>query len=1017
MSRILSLLTVALVAIVPALADWVAVDYASIVDRRVPSHSGESVGDLLDALAGTPDPGLGGDPDVRMRHSLLEPLLERYAYLLPDALDARGGVDAAAWVEVAQLWPAGAAQPAWVELLRSRRYLVESDGAGRLRAFLPMQASADPVLAPDPALDSLAAARRAWDRERPWLRLVVAAEGRRLGASTPLSIEIYPYTHLLAQTRLVLGDTPHRPQLDDLRSDGLRRPLDLDGWRTLVESGWRVEGARIDPDGELRLLGSPAAERPTLLGSPVTLADVAVAYRAVFKGGISEPYMSLDRGYAPQTAVVNYGGRLRDSAIGWVSLLCDIRFKTFSLGVDIVSGDDVRDRLRRSVPEFATHLERFARHPDSSGSGGQQTRLWFYPDRVDLTLSPQNDVLVLRRVRMTAASERVALGGTAAGGEDPPWTRATVAAINRDYDALAAAFPELEDLDEVVRWLSLFTWLRELDRDGWALPDLDLLLGVELPSIPTPRTYPQLLGFNALPEQGQRGEIEVIERVEITEALDRLGPVDGTPLDARRRFERAVAALDPNHGPSKAFLDGLAATESSALDASALDLLSFRAERLRMHQTVLGTLPVSERRRLVARQQREPGLRIFSVGIGGLDLGMGAVLDRARRGSAAGGETTRPTPPSAPVAAWRVDAPFDTVLPPQSRVRVEARDGAKVTLAWGASADAARREARFGADRKLTAIERYDDSRRLAYAFEGAGAALRVVERPTPTAPLWTLPPAGEATTLPGGLGAIRVGNSDKQGALRVRLTGESGRSIEADFPRPVLQRLVLGRRADRAAESALPGFSPLPANLGSPGTLMLFGQPGLWLAPWRDEATRLAGEEDPRALARALGEWWRFDALDHRAVVGVDPTASPARWESAPRPSAARLLIADGPPARMLERLRAEWPAGELPERFDEALVVYVTAAGDAEAARDLEALAADPRMRGKLLAVWPLQARLRPELPARLLESGLAGVGIAEPRLTALRDAASDLVGMREALASGLRVEAVADPFLWHF
>ena len=45
--------------------------------------------------------------------------------------------------------------------------------------------------------------------------------------------------------------------------------------------------------------------------------------------------MSLDRGRAPWVAAVNFGGRLRDTSIGLVSLLCDVRFKTFSAGLDL----------------------------------------------------------------------------------------------------------------------------------------------------------------------------------------------------------------------------------------------------------------------------------------------------------------------------------------------------------------------------------------------------------------------------------------------------------------------------------------------------------------------------------------------------------------------------------------------------------------------------------------------------------------------------------------------------------
>ena len=75
------------------------------------------------------------------------------------------------------------------------------------------------------------------------------------------------------------------------------------------------------------------------------------------------------------------------------------------------------------------------------------------------------------------------------------------------------------------------------------------------------------------------------------------------------------------------------------LDDSALDLLAQQAERLTMHETVLGTLEMSRRRSVGERMRAGEKLRIFSVGIGGLDLGMGSVVSRAggRRAALLGG--------------------------------------------------------------------------------------------------------------------------------------------------------------------------------------------------------------------------------------------------------------------------------------------------------------------------------------------------------------------------------------------
>ncbi len=390
------------------------------------------------------------------------------------------------------------------------------------------------------------------------------------------------------------------------------------------------EGGRLDPDGTIRLLGSETASRPALLGRPLALADFAVAYRAVFHGGLGEPYMSLDRGGAPQTSLVNYGGRLQDTSLGLVSLLCDIRFKTFSLGIDVVTGRDLRESLRRELPSFRTHQERFASDRRSAGVLTQQTRLWFYPDSVDLTLSPQNDVLVLRRPRMSAASERIQQDPQAAErSPDPPWTAETVAAINRDYDRLNRIFPELADLDQVVRLLSFFTWLKEAGARGMALPDLDVLLALELPAQPTPRRFPQLLAYNVLPPSGEPGEAQVFNRISAGEALDALQPRSGQPLPAPRRFHRALAALDRRQGDHAALAQELEGYNLATLDDSSLDVLAYRAERLRMHQLVLNTLPPAQEQEVERRREQVPGLRTISVGIGGLDLGMSQALARA----------------------------------------------------------------------------------------------------------------------------------------------------------------------------------------------------------------------------------------------------------------------------------------------------------------------------------------------------------------------------------------------------
>jgi len=1053
---------------VSAADGWLAVDYSELVDRRQLSHSGESVGALIERLEGRGAPRDGGRPQDRHAHQLLEPLLEPYAFVLSDALDGFEAGDSPDWIEIGSLWQPGEPQPAWVELLRARQLIVESDGRGRLRVILPWESSSPATGLPEQ--EARLAARAAWDAAWPVLRHVLAAEHRRLAAEdavSELNVEAHAYRHLPQSSEFHLGTDAESIVVEDLRAAGLAPPLNLDRLTGFLSGGLRLEGARLEPDGGVRLLGSRTRTSPTLLGEPLGLADLAVAYRAVFHGGLAEPYMSLDRGYSPMRSVVNYGGRLRDTALGLVSLQCDIRFKTFSLGLDIEQGVDLRDRLRESLPGFRTHMEHLATHPDSAGMAGQQTRLWFYPDDVDLTISEQGDLVVLRKVRMSAASERLGETGLAAADQEVrPWTQATVDAINGSYDTLAGFFPEMADLDQVVRVLSLFAWLEAAGAEGNLVPELDSLLAVELPRLSTPRTYPQLLAFNALPPVGATDAVVVFDRVLVGEALDRLNPTSGRPLPARRRYQRAVGALTPSQAEDAALLREFSSYPVERLDDAQIDLLSQRAERLIVHRTVLQTLAPPRRRPLAQRLEAGEQLRMFSVGIGGLDLGMGPAVARARgrRVGLAGGGSGLARPASATAAVgsttrdlssqardtWREDPPgLPRPLVPDHRSG-ESSPGAQLRVVAGRGVDdesfvltiygadspdvRSRRVFRDGKDRVLR-FERVEQQRLLRYGFEKEKE--RWVARPTDPA---DSPQAdtGSAGALPPGLVLLQVFSSEDEllepaeVVLRIeaQLQG-SRRSLEAEVPRLLLQRLVQGREIDRAPGQPLAGLAPLPQALGEVRGLMVMADASRWLTPWDGTRTLLAGEEDPLRVARALGAWW--SATDNEpsgAVIGVDATRSPERWAVAPRPRDEALLLLphegfDGPMRDWRAPLAAAWDANrvvyELPDESAAALVVLVSAEPPGELARRLRGLARDERMRGRLLAVWSLSGPVREDLPRSLIDEGqLAGIGIAEHSLVARRKATETIRAIGERLAAGpedLRVEALPGPFLWHF
>jgi hypothetical protein len=1008
----------ALFAVQISAAEVVSLRYAALLDGRQLTHSGEPIALVLRRL--------NANPNDANALSLLDPLLEPYAFVMPDWLDARS-VPAKPWFELGGLYAPGSEQPAWAELLRARRFLVESDGAGRLRLFLP---------AVDPALDS----KQAWDHAWPVIRHVLSSEQQRLNKSQPdrpttLSIEARAYRHAPAQSAFELNPVPFLVEVLDTGPLGDRPPLDLAAIESLLSSQRTLEGGRLEPNGTLTLLSSERGAM-RLLGRPLSLADVAVAYRAIFHGGLAEPYMSLDRGDAPQLSLVNYGGRLRDTSLGLVSLLCDIRFKTFSLGFDPLRGEDVRSRARGESSEFRTHFERFALDPRSAEAAGQQTRLWFYPDTVDLTLSSQADLLALRSVRMSAASER--LGSSA--GPVPEWTQATVAAINRDYDALARAFPELADLDTVVRWLSFFTWLRTAQSEGLLTPDLDVLLRAQLPAEPTPRRYPQQLAFGAYAIGATPAPV-VFDRLDAAVALDRLLSPSQRPLPAKRRFARALGALDPAV-PDHAALAREIGPLATSSDPTQLDEAAARAERLRMHRLVLATNDESSRQSLQTRTQAGEKLRFLSLGIGGLDLGMSQVFRRAQRrtlGLAANGVAA--TPRSArsiePLPEWKTaPAPIPALPTPahgESLVEQTAV-GNRVVLGRDGPGVVTRLLA-TGSDRKTVySIERYQDAQFWRYRFESKNSRqFDAVRDPVPTlsAAVDTTPLAPVAGTAflelthPAAVG-------DEAPAVRLRLTASDNRSIEAPFPRTVLQRLVLGRGVDLAATRPLGGLAPLPEQLGRIDRLFVMQELDKTRPPWELEREATPGEEDPVTLAAALNAWWAKDTAtgNLRAVVATDRAASQTRWAKSPRPDKTAQLLAPveafpGASAPWREMFVNGWSKAQViatTSRAPASVVVLVSAEAPDRLSERAMHLARDTAFKGKALAIVSLHGGLRPDLPAALLrEQNLSAVGLAQSLPIGIPRRARELAEFAQALAPAgtakQKLEELPSPFTWYY
>jgi hypothetical protein len=511
--------------------------------------------------------------------------------------------------------------------------------------------------------------------------------------------------------------------------------------------------------------------------------------------------------------------------------------------------------------------------------------------------------------------------------------------------------------------------------------------------------------------------------------------------------------------------------------ANEQDLLSYRAERLMMHARVLATLDAASRARVEARRGREPGTRVFSVGIGGVDLGMNAVLARAtRRGGRLGlGASDRKAPPAIRPVAPVGDAPRGpiadpsglpatewpdhglgpaeertvTVLPEQKgKIFARRRPGALVRkgswavaggtpVPWqefvlGMEGPEARARRRIGDPAGKTAIfERVEDGRFVGYRFDRAGGTLRAVRAES------ALPRSafGDAADGAAPRGAVPAGlmtldllpPSEAEGSgpssPRIRLRGADGSERVASVPRSLLQRLVLGRSIDLVPERPLPAFTPAAELLRGSRTMMVFQAQNEARAPWTGPAAPRPGEEAATRLASALARWWSADSsASASVVVGVDASASPRRWAEAPVLDGALAVFApdDAFPAQALP-LRAALQG--IPNGVAGAkLVLIVSAEPPGILGRRLRAMASDPALTGKALAVASLGGPLRGDLPASLLGEGrLAALGLYEAGPLGLsRSVAEVLRWARTAgneSSKGKRIEDPAGPFTWFY
>lgn len=453
---------------------WISVSYKDLVDTSQITQSGETLGEVLQQIGSR-----------AYRTGSIQPFLAPLSTLLGHVLDMEGPPSGRPFVEVERQFPAGSEQPTWAAILRSGTIKVYFNGHDRVRVFLP---GSDP--------------RESYQRDYSAVRHVLASLLVSAGDAR-LTVEVFAYRNDYSLLELNLNLNPYVFDASAFAAPSGKKALNLAGLQAFFQEKGSLEGGRLDPREGLVLLARKS-NRSSPAEASVTLADLAVAYRAVFYAGDNEAFVSLDPHRDPTKVTVNFGGLLEDTHPGSVVLEADKRFKTITCGLDPDLMNDIRSRLRQRIPSFRTSAERelvtpTARKEEAKWEG---TRFWYYPESIVVDADLDYRSAAIQKAQFTADAER-----SRSDFQTPeqfeqlkakslsPAIRQNIDHLNTHYSDYAMVFPELRELTSVARLFGLCVWLK---RAKVTDVDLDMLLSVVLPACRTERERAQLMASSAI---------------------------------------------------------------------------------------------------------------------------------------------------------------------------------------------------------------------------------------------------------------------------------------------------------------------------------------------------------------------------------------------------------------------------------------------------------------------------------------------------------------------------------------
>ena len=499
-------------------SQWVRISYDDLVDKETITHSGQTIGVLLDTISKSKPPQPTGI------FAELQPYLEPFNFICNDIVDSTKSGDVMPHLDAVADYPAGSRQPAWAALFREGRYKLFV-GTGKARLFLKGKSPVNLFNAYYSVI-------------RHPLREALVATG-----ADKITLEVYAFENDYTSRTISLDLNPHILKVGAEQLASKSKPLQLDDLAAFFNRGITLEAAEIDGSSNFYLYGTPSA-RQTIANRPQSLEDFAVVYRSMFHYGNNAPYISLDRNEDNRYAKVNFGGLLEDTGVGSVVLEADKLFKTMSTGLDPNSRAFIKGRIVREVPKFLTAHERSLNEKNSKEKGRMQIRYWFYPDNI--RCATDGRIGVIERHQLLADAERMDTKITLDRAQ-----RDTIDHLNGNFADYARALPTFRELNTAGRMMAIVTWLQQSTARNQV--DFDALLAVELSPFKTPRRTKKLLAITAKAYASGGSEESAGERRKVYSfdaLLENMSPSinDDDILDlASRHFDKVK---DPDLIPS-----------------------------------------------------------------------------------------------------------------------------------------------------------------------------------------------------------------------------------------------------------------------------------------------------------------------------------------------------------------------------------------------------------------------------------------------------------------------------------